>query len=156
MTRRPQRMQWRPSEAQGILGFGHKIAGIVFIAAQQRKQRPSVIFGRLGAGGLDDRREQVDRSNQPVDARSLVLRSRQLHYQRYMQCRVVKQDPMGLFAMLSQAFTMIAGSDHERVLVPTAGSEKVEELSEHGVGVSDLTVVFSPPILRRKRFGRFI
>ena len=127
------------------------VAGIEALAVGEELQplagerRRKILTLHLGVGGDADQRENrrhdIDNAYLVVDDSRRHARSG--HDQRNVRRRLIDEESVRLFLVLSERLTVIADDDDEGVVEAAISLERAEETSELDIGVCDLGVVSS-------------
>src|SRR5262249_22599701 len=80
--------------------------------------------------------------------------SGQVNDQRNMEGGVVDEKSVRLFAMLAEAFAMIAAQHNERVFVQTFLFQELQQAADLRIGKGDFTIVRTNFVLLTVRWGR--
>src|SRR5262245_40416855 len=73
-----------------------------------------------------------------------------------MQCRIVRQEAVLVFPVISKPLAMIGHEDDERVLERTLFVQITEQLTYDRIAVGDISVVGSVKVLATRWLRRFV
>src|SRR5262249_26737090 len=136
------RSQRRPAKTQGIIGFAESDAVSSLRLFPTSLQRLAIqIFGAGYFPKLQNGRQNASSADLTVTRCPRPYCSRTFDYQRHMCSRIVEKDAVCLLAMLSKSSSVVAHDHNNRIAIPAAQFEELDELPQCGICVRNLAIV---------------